>query len=507
MELTTRQPIYQLIKIRKDKLTKLQQLNINPYPNKFSVSHDIASIIQQFSYLQNGQVETCNIVTKGRLILRREMGKSVFCHIQDITGKLQIYLRKDVLGEKEFEIFSELIDLGDIIGVEGEPFRTKTGELTLNIKKYTLLCKSLRPLPEKWHGLKDIETRYRQRYLDLITNPQTVNTFIARNKIISTIRELLNSKGFLEVETPMIQPYPGGAIARPFKTYHNALAEEFYFRIAPELYLKMLLVGGFEKIYELGKSFRNEGIDRFHNPEFTMVEIYQAYADYNDMMELTKEIFLTCCKNLGITEKIQYSFQEGENYTIEINNFQKFSLEELFDKYVTIPLSKFIDEKVDETTYKNLGIEIYELQPDGTKTKRSKKKLIDSVFEKYIQPNLINPTFVIDYPSELSPLAKYKPENKKFVERFEFYIAAQEIANAYSELNDPIEQRERFAQQLTQEEKMVLNEEFITALEYGMPPAGGLGIGIDRLCMVLTNNNSIRDVILFPLLKPIKNEI
>ncbi|MCX7910783.1 MAG: lysine--tRNA ligase [Endomicrobia bacterium] len=389
------------------------------------------------------------------------------------------------------------------MGVTGNVFKTKTGELTINVKEYMLLCKSLRPLPEKWHGLKDQETRYRQRYLDLITNQDVKEIFLKRNKIINTIRETLNKKGFIEVETPIIQPLPGGAVARPFKTYHNALGEEFYLRIAPELYLKMLIVGGMEKIYELGKSFRNEGIDRYHNPEFTMVEIYQAYADYNDMMELTKEIFINCCKAINHKDEIIYT-DDGKDYIIQINNFQKFSLEELFNKYVQIPIDEFIEEKVPQEVYKKLNIEIYETLPNGEKVKKSKKTLIDNIFEKYIQPHLIQPTFVIDYPKELSPLAKYNFNNKKITERFEFYIATKEIANAYSELNDPIEQYERFLQQTDDEEKMAMNLEFITALEYGMPPTGGLGIGIDRLCMILTNTNSIREVILFPLLKTLK---
>jgi len=498
-------PLQQIINIRREKLNKLLQQGINPFPNKFEYNYDINKIIEKFSYLSHGEVyDKENIITKGRIILRREMGKSMFCHIQDFTGKIQIYLRKDVLREEKFKIFLELIDIGDIIGVEGEVFKTKTGELTINVKNYILLCKSLRPLPEKWHGLKDVETRYRQRYLDLIVNPEVKDTFIKRSKIISKIREVLNQKGFLEVETPIIQSAPGGAVARPFRTYHNALGTDFYLRIAPELFLKMLIVGGMEKIYELGKSFRNEGIDRYHNPEFTMVEIYQVYADYNTMMDLAKELFIECCKSLDYNDKIVYN-DEDKTYEIDINNFQKFTLSELFDKYVKIPLEDFVEEKVSEDIYEKLGIEIYEISEDGkTKFKKTNKKIIDNIFEKYIQPNLIQPTFVIDYPKELSPLAKYNFYNKKITERFELYVAGKEIANAYSELNDPIEQYERFIKQTTDEEKMVLNLEFINALEYGMPPTGGLGVGIDRLCMILTNNNSIRDVILFPLLKPNK---
>ncbi len=498
-----KQPLQQIIDIRKEKLRMLLQKAINPYPNKFEYNYDINNVIEKFyNLISHGEVyDKEKILVKGRIILRREMGKSIFCHIQDFTGKIQIYLKKDILGEEKFGLFLDLIDIGDIIGVEGEVFKTKTGELTINVRNYILLCKSLRPLPEKWHGLKDVETRYRQRYLDLIVNPEVKNTFIARSKIISSIRELLNSKGFLEVETPIIQSLVGGALARPFKTYHNALGIDFYLRIAPELYLKMLIVGGMEKIYELGKSFRNEGIDRYHNPEFTMVEIYQAYADYNTMMELTKEIFIECCNVLGYKDKILYN-DDAKSYEIDKNNFQKFTMSELFDKYVKIPLEDFVEEKISEETYQKLGIETYEILDDEkTKIKKTNKKLIDDVFEKFIQPHLIQPTFVIDYPKELSPLAKYNFYNKKITERFELYVACKEIANAYSELNDPLEQYERFLQQTTDEEKMVLNLEFVTALEYGMPPTGGLGIGIDRLCMLLTNNNSIRDVILFPLMK------
>lgn len=496
-----KQPLQQIIEIRKEKLQKILQKGINPYPNFFRYNYDIIEIINKFSNISIGEIkENEKVSTKGRIILRREMGKSIFCTIQDFTGKLQIYLRKDILGEEKFKFFTDLVDIGDFLGVEGYVFKTKTGELTIDVKDYTLLAKSLRPLPEKWHGLKDQETKYRQRYLDLIANLQSKETFIKRNKIINTIRETLNKKGFIEVETPIIQQLAGGAIARPFKTYHNALGEDFYLRIAPELYLKMLIVGGFEKIYELGKSFRNEGIDRYHNPEFTMVEIYQAYSDYNEMMELTKEIFINCAEAVGLKEEIEY-VDENNTYKIQLKNFQKFTFEELFEKYVKIPINEFLEDKVSEETYKKLGIEIYETSPNGEKVKKSKKNLIDSVFEKYIQPNLVQPTFVIDYPKELSPLAKYKFDNKNITERFEFYVATKELANAYSELNDPIEQYERFVKQTDEEEKMALNLEFVIALEHGMPPTGGLGIGIDRLCMILTNNNSIRDVILFPLLK------
>lgn len=496
-------PLKQIIEIRKEKLNKILQEGVNPYPNFFRYNYDISQIVTEFSHVKTEEVIDIDIKTKGRLILRREMGKSVFCHIQDFTGKIQIYIRKDVVGEKKFKFFNDLIDIGDIIGVEGNLFKTKTGELTINVKNFILLSKSIRPLPEKWHGLKDTETRYRQRYLDLIANPEVKETFIKRAKIISTIRDVLNKKGFIEVETPIIQHLPGGAVARPFKTYHNALGEEFYLRIAPELYLKMLIVGGMEKIYELGKSFRNEGIDRYHNPEFTMVEIYQAYADYNDMIELTKEIFLSCCKALNLSEEFEYI--DGDKvYKINITKFEKLKFSDLFIRYVGIPIEDFLSDKISEEFYKKHEIEVYETSPTGEKVKKSKKTLIDNVFEKFIQPHLIQPTFVIDYPKELSPLAKYNFENKNITERFEFYIATKEVANAYSELNDPVEQYERFLQQTTDEEKMALNNEFITALEYGMPPTGGLGIGIDRLCMILTNNNSIRDVILFPLLKTVK---
>ncbi len=499
-------PIENIINIRKDKLKKLSEIKVNPYPNSFNFNNTFKDIFDKYFSIKEGEVSKETVTIKGRIVLRREMGKSIFCHIQEGTHRIQIYLKKDFVGEEKFKQFLELIDIGDIIGVEGEVFKTKTGELTINTKTYVLLSKSLRPLPEKWHGLKDVEIKYRQRYLDLITNPDSMNIFITRSKIINSIRETLNEKKFLEVETPMIQSLPGGAIAQPFKTFHNALGEDFYLRIAPELYLKMLLVGGFEKIYEIGKSFRNEGIDRFHNPEFTMVEIYQSYADYNDMMNLTKDIIINCCDVLGIKGKIKYNVSEEKIFEVEINNFDKFTMAELFDKHVKIPLEKFVNDKVEDKVYEDLGIDIFEVYPSGQKIRKTTKKLVDSVFEKYIQPNLINPTFVIDYPVELSPLAKYKSEDKNVTERFELYIATQEVANAYSELNDPIEQYNRFVAQKTSEDKMALNLEFITALEYGMPPAGGLGIGIDRLCMILTNSLSIRDVIFFPLLKSVKKQ-
>lgn len=501
--LNEKQPLQQIIKIRKDKLNEIVKQGINPYPNVYVYTNDIKDIILEFSSLSAGEVvNNKNVKIKGRIMSKREMGKTVFCDILDFTGKIQLYFKKDIIGETKFEFFLNYIDIGDILGVEGQVFKTKTGELTINVQDFILLCKSLRPLPEKWHGLKDIETRYRQRYLDLISSTEVKNVFIKRSKIVTSIRQLLDSKGFIEVETPIIQNLPGGAVARPFKTYHNALGEEFYLRIAPELYLKMLIVGGYEKIYELGKSFRNEGIDRYHNPEFTMVEIYQAYADYNDMMKLFKEIFLNCCEVVGCYPKLTYTDKDTV-YDIDLTKWNKFTLDELFNTYVGQPVETFIHTTSDEV-FEKLGIELYDTLPDGTRIKKSKKTLIDNIFEKYIQPHLIQPTFVIDYPKELSPLAKYKCENKNVTERFEFYIATKEIANAYSELNDPVEQYNRFLEQTTEEEKMALNLEFITALEYGMPPTGGLGIGVDRLCMILTNSDSIRDVIFFPLMKPIK---
>ncbi len=463
--------------VKKEKLEKIKKSGINPYPSKFEYTHSLKDVIKTFSNLDIGQTSSETIKICGRLITRREMGKATFCHIMGQDKRFQVYIKQDIVGKDKYQFFLNLIDLGDFLGFTGKVFRTKTSELTLNAEEFILLSKSLRDLPEKWHGLKDIETRYRQRYLDLISNPSTKEIFVLRARIIECIRDYLNKNNFLEVETPIIQRQAGGAIARPFKTYHNAYDMDFYLRIAPELYLKMLIVGGMERVYEIGKAFRNEGVDRKHNPEFTILEVYQAFADYRDMLELCKNILLKIAQTLNIKDKF--------------SDFKIKTLTELFKKQFgnEVDILKIIHQRKLKDFAKEVKLE----QQQDT----SEKKIFDHLFNQFIQPELIEPTFVIDYPVMFSPLAKAK--DKYTAERFELFINTEEVANAYSELNDPEEQRKRFLNQ--KEEIHPMDENFITSLEYGMPPCGGLGIGIDRLTMILTDSNSIRDVILFPLLR------
>jgi len=502
---------------RLKKLEKLKELGIHPYEYKFEKTHSIKDILEKYPQKDEkeaGKVYGEKVKIAGRIMSLRIMGKSAFFHIQDETGKIQCFLNIKDVGEDFYKnIFKKLIDIGDIVGVEGELFRTKTGELTIHVKNLKLLTKSLRPLPEKWHGLKDVEKRYRQRYLDLIVNPHVREIFKTRTKIIKAVRDFLDEKGFLEVETPVLQPIASGAAAKPFVTYYNALDINVYLRIAPELYLKRLIVGGFEKVYELGKNFRNEGIDTTHNPEFTMVEFYWAYADYNDLMKLTEEFFeylLDKIKGKGV-RKIKFKDMEID-FTPP---FKKVTfLGALKDALKEEGIEVTEDELLEN---ENLLHEICEKLK--TKYKNlvkhetwDKAKLLKELFENLVESKLINPTFVIDFPKELSPLAKTHRKDNRLVERFELFIAGKEIANAYSELNDPLDQKERFLEQLKakqkgEEEVVEYDEDFIRALEHGMPPTAGEGIGIDRLAMLLTDNDSIREVILFPQLKPKKDEV
>jgi lysyl-tRNA synthetase class 2 len=430
----------------------------------------------------------------GRIITLRPMGKAIFGHIQDLLGKIQIYIRKDNVGEENFKFIKKYIDVGDIVGVKGKLFRTQTGELTVEVKELKLLSKCLHPLPEKWHGIKDIEVRYRQRYLDLIANPKAREIFLMRSKLISAIREFMNKYGFIEVETPILQPIASGANAKPFVTYHNYLEQNLYLRIAPELYLKRLIVGGFPKVFEIGKNFRNEGVDTTHNPEFTMMEFYSAYWDYNDLMKFTEEMFSY------IIEKVLGGKSEIEFEGMKINLRPPFKVIGYFDIlqektgkdkdfFLRAPLNELLQ------LAKEVGVEKIKVQ--------TRAKIIDKIFEKVAEEELIQPTFVIDFPKILSPLAKTHREDEDLVERFELIIGKMEIANAYTELNDPKEQYKRFMEQLKEkqagdEEAMEIDKDFIKALEYGMPPTGGEGIGIDRLAMLLAGVNSIREVILFP---------
>ena len=418
---------------------------------------------------------------------RREHGKSAFLDVRDFSGKMQVYGRKDLLGEDAFNMLKSL-DIGDIIGVDGELFKTRTGEETLQVTAYKLLSKSLLPLPEKWHGLKDVETRFRQRYVDLIVNEEAREKFKARIEVIKTVRDELNARGFLEVETPMMHPIPGGAAGKPFKTHHEALDMDLYLRIAPEIYLKKLLVGGFEKVYEINRSFRNEGISTRHNPEFTMMEVYEAYSDCEGMMKLTEELVRAAARKVAGSEKITYQGRE-----IDLSVWKKVSFAELMEKNFGIRVDEPADAWVKKLRAK--GIEI-----EGGKV--SKTQIINIVGEM-VEPVAENhPVFVVDMFKEISPLAKEKKDAPGLVDRFELYIGGMEVANAYSELNDPIDQRKRFEEQVKADPEAMIDEDFLRALEYGMPPAGGLGIGIDRLTMILTDSANIREVILFPHMRP-----
>ena len=477
-------PIEQIIDVRTQKLKKLELAGVNPFPAISPQSTSIKIILDKFLSLEIGASSPDKFSVNGRIISMRDMGKACFININDATGKIQLYIKKDQLEGDSFVLFKETVDIGDFINVSGLPFRTRTGELTLQVFSWQFLSKAIRPLPEKWHGLKDVETRYRQRYLDLIANPDVKDVFVKRSVIISTFRNVLEQKGFLEVETPIMQSIPGGAAARPFKTFHNALSIELFMRIAPELYLKRLVVGGLEKVYEIGRNFRNEGIDRTHNPEFTMLELYQAYADYNTMMDICETLISSAAKVVGFEIKTP---------------FKRVRLFDLLQEYT----GRDVRAAFESGKLKELAIELkLDVAPDA-----SDKKIIDAIFDQRALNKLIEPIFVLDYPSVHSPLAKPKTSDPVIAERFELYINGQEIANAYSELNNPIIQRERFLEQVSNkakgdEEAQPYDDDYIIALEHGLPPTGGLGIGIDRLVMFLTNTESIREVILFPLLRP-----
>ncbi len=486
--------VNELIEQRIKKLEELRQSGVEPFGGSFYAEDHASELQDKFSAVSKETLEAEPVAASlaGRIVAMRNFGKAAFAHIQDATGRIQVYLRKDILNEK-YSLVKKL-DIGDIIGLNGKLFRTKTNELTLEVNDVVLLTKSLRPLPEKWHGLKDIETRYRQRYVDLIVNPEVKQAFVKRSIIIKAIRDFLESKGFIEVETPMMQPIPGGATARPFKTHHNALDADLYLRIAPELYLKRLLVGGYERVYELNRNFRNEGISTKHNPEFSMLEFYIAYRDYNFLMSLTEELITIITEKTLGTLKVPY----GDDIIDLTPPWPRIPmLEALMRKGV--PDDIFDDSEKAGAWAKSNKIVIEKGASLG--------KILDEIFKEKVEPELIQPTFIIDHPVELSPLAKRKADNPSLVERFELFVTSREIANAFSELNDPMDQRERFLKQVEakaggDEEAHSMDEDFVRALEYGMPPAAGEGIGIDRLVMLLTNSQSIRDVILFPQLKP-----
>ena len=451
--------------------------------------------VSQVKQIYDKDPEGKEVAVAGRLVALRDQGKAAFGHLQDADGKLQIYFNADILGQENYQKAMELIDIGDIIGVKGKLFRTMTGELTVEVHSYQILSKSLRPLPEKWHGLKDVEERYRYRFLDLIANQRSREIFKLRSKAIKSLREFLESKGFIEVETPILQPVASGALAKPFITYHNALDMNLYLRIAPELYLKMLVVGGFNRVFEIGRNFRNEGIDTTHNPEFTMVEFYAAYLDYNDLMALTEELFRKILLDTVGTLKIRW-----ENQEIDFEKpFRRLPFFEALKQKTGKDKEFFLDYEKAKNFAKEVGI------PKADTL--THMKILDKLFEHFVEEDLVQPTFVIDFPKILSPLAKTHRNDPDLVERFELIINKQELANAYTELNDPFDQRERFIQQIREkemgdEEAMDVDETFLTALEYGLPPTAGEGIGIDRLVMMLTDSVSIREVILFPTLRP-----
>lgn len=487
-----------IIEQRKEKIKALKAKGIPVYPNDFKITHQIKDILLAYGDKEESHLEKSKEIfhLAGRIMALRPFGKAAFIHLQDATGRLQAYFKQDVLGKEQYGVL-KLLDIGDIIGIKGRLFRTKTRELTIFVDGFKLLTKSLRPLPEKYHGLKDIELRYRKRYLDLMVNPNAREGFLKRTKLIHYIREFFIKRDFIEVETPMMQIIPGGALARPFKTYHHTLDTSLYLRVAPELYLKRLLVGGFERVFELNRNFRNEGIDVDHNPEFTMLEFYQAYASYEDLMELTEEFISWLVGRLLGKYRIHY---QGKEIDL-MPPYRHIDFFESLSNIGDIPQETLKDEEKTLSCAQALGIKLRPGEGIG--------KALTKLFEKTVEPKLIQPTFVIGYPVDVSPLARRNEKNPEITDRFELFIAGKEIANGFSELNDPDEQRERFMTQLARqkagdEQAHPLDEDFITALEYGMPPAAGEGIGIDRLVMVLTDAPCIRDVILFPHLRPEK---
>ncbi len=478
---------------RREKLDRIRASGINPYPHRYHRSHTTQQAVALLKQNEEGLTQQEKISVAGRIMAKRKMGKISFLDIHDGEGKLQLFLNRENLGKVSLELFKDL-DIGDIVGAEGSLFRTKSGEPTLEVADFTLLTKSLQPLPEKWHGLSDVDKRYRQRYLDLITNAETKNVFQIRSRVITAIREFLNRRGFLEVETPVLQPSAGGALARPFITHHHALDQDFYLRIALELHLKRLIIGGFDKVYELGRIFRNEGISTKHNPEFTMLESYEAYADYNDVMRMVEEMVSEVAQQVLGTCEVKF----GDNIISFKPPWQRLSLLDAIKGYSGIDLRQYDGADLLRIRMQEAGLEV--------DPQKSWARLADELISTFVEPNLIQPTFLVDYPVELSPLAKSKPDNDRLVERFEAYANGMEIANAFTELNDPIDQRQRFIQQQKEqqaagEEAGEIDEDFLLALEHGMPPTGGLGVGIDRLVMLLTGQESIREVILFPQLK------
>ena len=488
----TENEINEQMQVRIDKMHKIEEHGWKPFGYRFLYTHRAADIAAQFDELSEKETE---VKMAGRIMAIRGHGKTCFMDMQDKTGRIQVYVRKDVIGEENYALI-KLMDIGDTVGITGTAFRTHMGELSIKANSVEMLSKSLRPLPEKWHGLKDVETRYRQRYVDLIVNPEVRDTFVKRSQIIRSVREVLDSHDFLEVETPILNTIAGGAAARPFISYHNALDMQVYMRIAPELYLKRLIVGGMDRVYEMGRVFRNEGIDNRHNPEFTSVEIYQAFADYRDMMDLTEEVVVKTAEKVLGTITINY-----EGTTIELASpWKRMSMIEAVKEYSGKDFTNVTDLEEARAIAKELNVAVEPSFGIG--------KIINACFEEYVEDKLIQPTFITGHPKEISPLAKSNPENPEITDRFEAYIYGREICNGFTELNDPIDQKERFLKQVEErangdEEANMMDEDFVNALEYGLPPTGGLGIGIDRLVMFLTNSSTIRDVLFFPTMKPL----
>lgn len=484
----------ELLQIRRDKLTELVNEGKNPFEQvKFDKTHYCADIENNFESME-GEV----VSVAGRLMSKRGMGKVMFCDLQDVSGKIQLFVKLDVLGEASYAAYKKL-DIGDIVGAKGEVFKTKTGQVSVRVSEYTLLSKSLLPLPEKFHGMTDTDLRYRQRYVDLIMNERSRQTFLKRTQIIKEIRNFLDNLGFMEVETPVLHTIPGGAAARPFITHHNTLDIDLYMRIALELHLKRLIVGGFEKVYEIGRVFRNEGMDTKHNPEFTLLELYEAYTDYEHIMNLTEDLYRHVAQAVLGTGVVEY-----DGATLDFSKpFARISMVDAVKKYAGVDFNEIetLEEARKVAKEHHIQFEPHHLKGD----------ILNLFFDEFVEDKLVQPTFLTGHPVEISPLAKKCPGDSRYTERFELFICGRECANAFSELNDPIDQKERFMAQVAKrdagdDEASMMDDDFVTALEYGMPPTGGLGIGIDRLVMILTGENSIRDVLLFPTMKPVDNK-
>ena len=483
--------INEMMQIRRDKLKTFEEMGVAPFGHRYEVTYHAQDIRDRFDELE-GEEDGPKVRLAGRLMAKRGHGKASFAELMDMSGRMQIYFKYDVLGEEKYGQF-RLLDIGDIIGIEGRVFKTQRGEITIIVLDFELLSKSLRPLPEKFHGLKDVELRYRQRYLDLIVNPEVLDTFVKRTNIIRAIRRYLDERDFLEVETPVLSTIAGGAAARPFITHHNALDMDMYLRIATELSLKRLVVGGMERVYELGRVFRNEGIDVRHNPEFTSIEIYQAYADYRDLMDITEGIVREAAKTVLGTEKFMYQGVE-----IDLANVRRISMNDAVKEATGKEFLAAKDVAEARAMADEIGVPYEQRHGIGG--------ILNAAFEEKVEASLMQPTFITGHPTEISPLAKRNPENPMITDRFEFFIYGRELANGFTELNDPIDQRERFVEQMKQreagdDEAHMMDEDFVTALEFGLPPTGGLGIGVDRLVMLLTDSPSIRDVLLFPTMK------